>query len=201
MRRLLNWLRVSISDPANIPHYLTAVFTLALAVFACFAWVESQRTTHALQGQLTALKAEQRPFISLVETGNPRFNTATGEILVNWFTRNYGRGIAYNVVEREFMKIDSPEYFAQPPYKGPPQTFSGDEEPPGKINFGTAISRPGYSQEYFSSLLKKNQAIGIAIEFYYSDTYGEQRYSNVVCEERLNTGAWTYINPKDCHRQ
>lgn len=38
---------------AHAPHWVIAILTLALALFACFAWIESMRTTAAIQGQLT----------------------------------------------------------------------------------------------------------------------------------------------------
>ena len=91
------WLTSSVSDPHNLPHWLTSIFTLVLAVFACYAWLESQRVTKALEGQLAALKAEQRPFLWLSNMEQPSFNKQNGQIWINYVYKNYGKGIAYNI--------------------------------------------------------------------------------------------------------
>ncbi|HXP76327.1 MAG TPA: hypothetical protein VN823_19460 [Stellaceae bacterium] len=61
--RLGCWFRCAWT-PANLPHYLTAVFTLGLAIFAYYAWTEAVHGTQALQGQLKVLREEQRPWVS-----------------------------------------------------------------------------------------------------------------------------------------
>jgi hypothetical protein len=53
----------SIRNPNNIPHYLIALFTFGLAVFACYAWLESRKGTRALEGQLKVMQADQRPWV------------------------------------------------------------------------------------------------------------------------------------------
>jgi hypothetical protein len=58
--------------PDSLPHWVTAVFTLALVVLAYCAWDESKRGTKAFEGQLdqmkeqlTELRNEQRPWVAL----------------------------------------------------------------------------------------------------------------------------------------
>ena len=55
----------------DFPHYLTALFTLALVLFAYYAWDESTRGTAALQGQLSVLRAQQRPWVGVGFVGYP----------------------------------------------------------------------------------------------------------------------------------
>ncbi|MGE3783064.1 MAG: hypothetical protein AB7H71_10015, partial [Alphaproteobacteria bacterium] len=47
----------------HTPHYLIAFFTLFLVIFAYYAWDESSKGTIALQGQLTELRNQQRPWV------------------------------------------------------------------------------------------------------------------------------------------
>lgn len=87
IRRFKQWLIQSISHPANFPHYLTAVFTLLLAIFAIFAWIESRKGTAALQAQsnaqqeqLSIMRAEQRPWLyaTTIAIASPLTYTANG---------------------------------------------------------------------------------------------------------------------------
>jgi hypothetical protein len=93
------------------PHWFGAFFTLVLAVFAFFAWLESMRTTAALQGQLDILKVEQRPYLyqSSVTggpvTGLPSFQADTGQVLWNFYLTNFGHSVAYNEFPEIFIKI------------------------------------------------------------------------------------------------
>jgi hypothetical protein len=62
--KFCRWAAPSFRNPENFPHFLIAVFTLFLAVFAFFAWRESQEGTAALQGQLNELKRQSELTIS-----------------------------------------------------------------------------------------------------------------------------------------
>lgn len=72
LRSFFRWLASSFRDQHNFPHFLTALFTLLLAVFAYAAWREAIHGTEALrnqasalQGQLNALKAEQQAWVAV----------------------------------------------------------------------------------------------------------------------------------------
>lgn len=52
------WLSRSISDPHNLPHYLTFLATMTLAIFAYYAWSESTKSTAALLGQVTEMQRQ-----------------------------------------------------------------------------------------------------------------------------------------------
>jgi hypothetical protein len=56
--KFYRWLAPSIGDSNNFPHYLIAIFMLGLAIFAFFAWRETQQGTAALQGQLDELRRQ-----------------------------------------------------------------------------------------------------------------------------------------------
>jgi hypothetical protein len=60
-----SWLARSLRNPDNLPHFLAAAFTLVLAVFAIAAWIESQRGTRALEGQLKEMREQQRPWVGV----------------------------------------------------------------------------------------------------------------------------------------
>jgi hypothetical protein len=205
MRRFWEWFVGSVSDPHNLPHYLTAIFTLALAVFACYAWLESQRSTQALEGQLVALKAEQRPFLWTRNIGQPRFESPPiygGQVLIDWQYMNYGRGIAYNIASVSYIRVGDGRY--EPTFGldiGPIPNKTGIQEPPAKVDFSTVTSRLGFSQDYFDKLMKTDLGFGIMIDFHYSgDSAGIERYSDVICLERFATSAWTFKDPDECKK-
>lgn len=202
MRRFWQWLICSISNPHNLPHWLAAIFTFALAVFAWRAWQESQQTTQALRGQLEALRAEERPFLWIAQINNPLFFKVSNQITDTFFYANYGKGIAYNIYMLDYIKVGATGTFQisnglNESAKIPNTT--GLQSPPGKVNFNTVISRPGFSQEYFNTLITTDEAVGIKVVFYYSDAVNDQRYVTAVCEARLATHAWTYLDPEKCH--
>jgi hypothetical protein len=62
--KFCRWVAPSVRNPENFPHYLIAIFTLGLAIFAFFAWKESREGTRALQGQLTELQRQSALTIS-----------------------------------------------------------------------------------------------------------------------------------------
>jgi hypothetical protein len=103
------WFRNSVRD--NAPHYLTAMFTLLLVVFACYAWLEGRRGSAALEGQLAAMQADQKPLLWLIGTDpRPEFVDATHQFRWTWLYANIGKGIAYQVVARDYPKIGNERY-------------------------------------------------------------------------------------------
>ena len=200
-----NWLRASFGNPDNLPRHLTALFTLLLAIFAYQAWTEAQRETRALEGELTALEADQRPYLGLANfIEQPLFvaqsnQAPLGQVVWKWQYMNYGRGIAYNVHFRDFIKVGDERY--QPSYGGTGESVSlATAMPPGRVAFATAISRPGLSQENFAQLLQKDFQIGILIELEYTDTFRRETFTDVVCLERLATGAIAFRPPEGCKK-
>jgi len=200
-----NWFRASFLNPDNLPRHLTALFTLLLAVFAFEAWTEAQRETHALQGELAVLEADQRPYIGLANfIEQPLFvaqsnQAPLGQVVWKWQYMNYGRGIAYNVRFRDFIKVGDERY--QPSYGGTGEQVSlATAMPPGRVAFATAVSHPGLSQENFAQLLQKDFQIGILIELEYTDAFRRETFKDVVCLERLATGAIAFRPPEDCKK-
>jgi hypothetical protein len=189
------WLWRSIKR--DFPHYLTAIFTLGLAIFAFYAWRESRAGTQALEDQLLAMKAEQRPSLWIVSSTQPRLSLRDGRIDVDVTYANFGQGIAYNITTQRYMKVGDDPYQVNPV----PAGVGGLQMPPQKVEFLSVLSRPGLSQTYVNDLLTKDLALGVLIEFSYTDITGKERYSDTVCMEHLATGTWAYRNPgKECHK-
>jgi hypothetical protein len=108
----VNWLTKA---PDSLPHYLTALFTLLLAIFAYAAWREATHGTRALQGQLSAMEADQRPWVGIeglqgeAQPGQDFFASAT--------IKNVGKSPAFNVHT----------YFKTGVYDEQPTKFSFDD--------------------------------------------------------------------------
>ncbi len=65
------WFARAFGNPDNFPGFLIGVFTLLLAIFAYYAWVESRRGTKALEGQLAVMRNDPRPWVSLAGIAVP----------------------------------------------------------------------------------------------------------------------------------
>jgi hypothetical protein len=90
------WIATSFRNPHNLPQYLIAVFTLALAFFAWKAWVAAQDGTAALQGQLDLMKRDERPWIGL-DRIEGAFAPATKGFKFSVVAKNSGKSPALNV--------------------------------------------------------------------------------------------------------
>ena len=183
----------------HAPHWFIALFTFGLLVFAYRAWIESIKTTTTLQGQLDILRAEQRPFIYQFDIAQPQFNTERGYIAWNWYYVNFGRGIAYDLRFRSFIKIGSERFQPVPTQNG--EYTEPMDLPPNKIVNSTAVSRVGLSQAYFDALMKQDLAFGILVEFDYWDASHKTKYASAFCMEKLATSAWTFRVPAQCEKQ
>ncbi len=202
--RFNEWFWKSVQD--HFPHYLTALFTLGLALFASFAYIESHRSTEALEGQLKAMKADERPFLWVSDVTQPTLLTTpaeySGQIRWHVFFENYGKGVAYHVFAKKYIRLGDQAY--QPSYQFPHEPALSEETgaiPPTKSDYSTAFSNPGFTQTYLDKLLSQDHGLGILIEFTYSgDSTGKDKYSDTVCMERESSGAWGYRDPNSCKR-
>jgi hypothetical protein len=203
--KFCRWAKPSIKDANNLPHYLIAAFTFSLAIFACYAWIESRRGSTALEGQLKAMQADQRPYIWVtnklptINLNIPQGETS-GQVTIDWEITNYGRGVAYKARIAQFIKIGANNSYIVS-YGASEQNPWGAEGilPPGKINFFTVVSKPGITQDEFVGAAKIDYAIGVLSKFEYFDIYGT-KFTDVVCQEHLATGAITYRDPKKCEQ-
>jgi hypothetical protein len=99
VRSILCWLAKSIREPDNIPYYLTAIFTLALAILAYYAWNEAKGGTKALRGQLEAMQSDQRPWITVTEinvVGKPTLRDGRPFFpRIQYIIKNVGRSAGF----------------------------------------------------------------------------------------------------------
>jgi len=202
-RALRHWAAGSLRD--NVPHYLIALFTLFLVVFAWYAWDESTRGTAALQEQVLVLKADQRPMIWVTDLDPaPTYLDASGQVLWGWRFQNIGKSIAYNVVMNQYIKIGSERYQRGRNRGANAIELEGTKPidiPPGQRGpFATVASRAGVNKDFITQLMAVDHAFGILVEFTYTDASGKTRYTNAVCLERLATGANAITPPADCQK-
>jgi hypothetical protein len=113
--KFCRWVVPSIRNPDNFPHYLIAAFTLGLAIFALFAWIESRRGTQALEGQMTAMREDQRPYIWITNDPlgvilNIPTGATAGTLLLTIKYTNYGRGVAFRFDRRLYIKVKNGPY-------------------------------------------------------------------------------------------
>ena len=184
------------------PHWAGATFTLVLALFALLAWRESTKTTQALQGQLDVLKAEQRPFVFQADaiggsvTGQPAFSPTT-QIVWNFAFANFGHTVAYNLSFDSYIKVGKNETFQ--PSASPLPTVPHTDLPPGAVKWGTVFSRQGFNQEYFDTvIMKQDGAIQIRVEFHYFDASHAEQYTSAFCLSRSANGVVAQLSPVEC---
>ncbi len=190
----------------SAPHWSIAALTLILAIFAYRAWDESTRATAALQGQLAAMRVDQRPYIYLVNPGiGPEFRfSSTGESRIVWniALSNYGKGIAYNINSTDYLLIGEDVYRISDPE--PKQSALVDNIgislPPTGSYFQTIMSRPGIDEAYFKGLLQKDFGIGFLIELSYTDASGKEFYTDRMCFQRWASGALAMIDASTCKK-
>ena len=186
-----------------LPHWIIAGATIWLAYFAYYAWDESKKGTAALQGQLTAIQTDQRPLLWV--TGGqavPVFIDETNQIRWDLLFANIGKGVAYEVTTRTYIKIGNERY--QP---GRNYGISAVELPiphsliipPNvpQLKYTTVLSRPGMNKDFFNKVATTEFGVGVLIEFQYTDAAG-QKFSNAICMERLASGALADRSPEDC---
>jgi hypothetical protein len=184
---------------AHIPHYIIAILTILIVIFAWRAWEESRKTTEALQEQLNVLKEEQRPFIGEADPIEyPKFISEFGQIIWTYHFVNYGKGVAYDVQFQTYMKIGNEKY--QPVMGAADKRSEKIDIPPTRSHFHTAVSRPGISEEYFKYIIQKEHSIGVLIEFVYWNAAHDRKFTNAICMETLASGAVTFRDPEECQK-
>jgi len=184
-----------------LPRYIGAAATIGLGIFAYMAWNESTRTTAALQGQLDAMQLDQRPLLWVINVGNPAYDDTTGQVFLSWFGGNIGKGIAYNVVFDQYIKLGNERY--QPGRSHGANAIELTQSqplilPPNLQYNATVLSRPGIKKDFYTQSINTDFDMGILIDFSYSDASGKNRYTTAVCTERLVTGAFVNKPPQDC---
>jgi hypothetical protein len=207
IRSLGSWIVISISNPESFPHYLIAVFTLGLAIFAYKAWDESTRGTKALEDQVKAMQADQRPYIWIINrVSGPQFrefSNGIGQVSWNFQYTNYGRSVAYQFNSRPFIKVGGnifrPTLGTFEPAPNEPVPSGSGIIPPGKIDFNTAFSPPTIAKDDFSAFLITDNAIGLLVEMRYTDAYSTV-YTDAFCLSHLASGATGYRPPSDCKK-
>jgi hypothetical protein len=199
-----NWFYASFFHPERITHFLTALATVALVVFAWRAWAEAQKTTTAIQGQLDTMKADQRPLVWVTFNSPPQYNDDTGQVSWNWGYNNVGKGIAYNVVFMSYIKIGNEAFQKARSYNVNNSIELTPSEPVDLPPFGalqpysTIYSRPGIGKDYFTKLLNTDKGMGFLVKFHYTDASGTNSFDNATCSERLSNGAFTITPPNAC---
>ena len=203
INHFLRWFVLSLKDPHNLPHFLAFGSTLLLAVFAYLAWTESQRTTQALQGQLNAMLAGQRPYIGPgSELGVPEPRLKEGEIVWHFQFRNYGPGLAREIKFHTFIKVADGQ-FEQSFGSRNPSTAADMPPPPSNFFIRTAaLSAPDLTltQDRIDKLLKTNFSIQVLAEFEYEDIYNK-KFTSAFCLAHIATGAPIGRHPDDCARE
>lgn len=201
--KFCRWVTPSIKNPDNFPHYLISAFTLGLAVFAFFAWIESRHGTQALEGQLKSMQEDQRPYVWITNDPiglalNIPSGMTVGQIGVTMKYTNYGRGVAYKFDRRLFIKVKSGAYERSAGDIATPMEGKGTGIiPPGKTDFVTAASGPTVSQLDLDWMTRTDFSLGVVMDFEYFDGYGT-KFTDLICTERLASGAMAYRNPTDC---
>jgi hypothetical protein len=187
----------------HAPHWAIAILTAILAVFAYKAWVESRRATEALQGQLEVLKIEQRPFVGIsndvigINTGEPFFIPSTGQIAWNFAFKNFGRSVAYHLTQVIYINIAQTGFELSNGFI--PNASYTDLPPNGIGNWATAYSRPGFSKDYFDTLMKQESSIEIRVNFQYYDASLSQKYTSGFCLMHHPNGTMGFTDAEECH--
>lgn len=192
-----------------MPHYIAAVATIWLAIFAYKAWNELIQGTEALQDQLKVMQMEQRPLMWIVGLEGPDFSETARQIAWRVHFANIGKGIAYQMVLRTYTKI-GPERYQTGRHIGiggnavelePTRpTIVPPDIPTARLR-ADVFSRSGIDPQFYAMMLRTDLALGVLIEFDYTDASGEAKFSNAVCIERFASGAIANVPPEECRNE
>ncbi len=178
--RFKHWF-ILIVKSDNLPPYLMALFTLILAVFAIFAWREARKSTAAIEGQLAIMRIEGAPFVWQKNDLFlfPTYDDKNHQVKWDYHYENFGKGVAYNVGARSYIKIGDERY--QLSYGTIPSS-EGTTFPSGSEGYKTAYSRRGITKDYFERMLKINWGVGLRFDITYSsDPTDKYITSQIVC--------------------
>jgi len=196
---------LSLRNTHNLPHFLVFVATLLLGVFAYMAWDESKRGTGALQGQLKAMQAGQRPYIGPGHIEKPKRELSPqneGQIVWNFQIRNYGPGLAREIKFHTFIRIADGQF---EPSFGSKNPSTAPDMPPPPSNFGvrtTALSAPDLmlTQDHFDKLLSTNFSIQVLVELEYKDIFNND-FTSAFCLAHIVAGEPIGRQPVECARE
>jgi hypothetical protein len=171
-----------------------AVFTIVLGCVGVLQWYE-------LSQQLGAMREDQRPYVYLANTlREPQYRpigNGHGQIIWSWNFTNYGKSTAYKVYPQTYIKTGGNTYVANRRETLEKTTM---EMPPTKLNFGSVVSGPYFTQEDFDQFTSRDGGIGLLIELEYFDGYGT-RYTEAICYDLLATGAHLFKEADTCKKQ
>jgi hypothetical protein len=191
---------------------ILAIYTLAAAYQAC----EMRKATEASQKSADAatkaagtaqqanndaenrFRMDERPYVWFTATGTgapefiptPNTNPPTGQIVWSWHYTDYGKTPAYGIqFVREEIRIGKNPFkvMLQRPYR----YGVGTPVPPGKDDFATILSEPGFSQAGYAQLLSIDRSISIRVRADYVDA-GGSLYETGFCLSRLANSVLEY---------
>jgi hypothetical protein len=129
----------------------------------------------------------------------------TGQVRWGWYVANIGKGIATDVVFRQYIKIGN-ERFQPGRNLGVNAIELPESEPlivPPNLplmDYSTTVSRPGINKDFFTTMINTDRAMGLLIEFSYSDVSGKNTFVTANCMEHFASGAITNTPPNDCEK-
>jgi hypothetical protein len=162
-----------------------------LIVRGQLAIMESQLKT--TQGQLEAMKVDQRPYIGLAGYVPPK-RESDGTIIWNYTYKNYGKGVARNILVTDFLKVGDGVFRTT---KAPISESVPFDLQPTQDGYSTGFSVQKLTQKEFSQLQHVSSALGLLIKFEYTDSYNS-KYSETFCLELLESGAIFQADQNKC---
>jgi hypothetical protein len=155
---------------------------------------DSRHQQKLMRGQLNAMQNAERPAIWISDqTGAPKFGWQN-QVVWQYSFKNYGQTTAQNVTFADFIKVGDK-------YVGQPLPKFGGQMPAGKSMDAEVVSPPDITTpDKPAQLLEEDRAIGVLVEFDYSDAVGK-RYHDAICMERLATGAINFPDPAKCEAE
>jgi hypothetical protein len=191
-QKFCRWIRPSIKNPENFPHYLIATFTFGLGVFAFAAWMESRSGTAALQGQLSQMQKQSaltisqlRPKLALSFNGPKEPIKIEGEegwlVTPTWINHGGSEGIY-------FWGWDNGRLFTP----GAPKdfdflTFGGDVSTASKVTIG--INEPHLQ---ISKFLSRNDVQSIVDKKSMFIMWGYVEYRESLPGNQVHHVHWCY---------
>ncbi len=184
------------ADGKVSPEWVTALATLALAIFAVCAWQESRKTTTALREQLEAMRASEQAHALIHPAKTPRI-AENGSICWDIVVENIGRGVAYDIKAYGFIKVGG-EKFEPTDTDQDDDTVAGmDLMPQQQIEF-TVTSRQGISKEFFEQSKSTDGGVSVLVEFDFATAPKGSRKDEKYCVSLNADGSSSWVAPARC---